>query len=149
MDQQQEQERQKLLEQQFAENLPPGEFEEPSAEDTLSRFLTQQLLGIELKEKPKALTKKELLSHMFSREDILGNIQSWEKTKLMGLHQLQKACQDLGLDDAGGFFLKEEKKLLTFSRSVNGFQQKILRTSLGGKIEDEKKSLLGFKWGWK
>ena len=58
--------------------LPEGELVEDPQTEQLPRFVAQKLLEISDHEIPK----------MFSREDILGNIFSWEKQKLMRLHQL-------------------------------------------------------------
>lgn len=118
--------------------LPEGVFEEAPQLEQLSRYVAEKLL--EVNEEPK----------IFAREDILGNIEIWERDKLMMLHKLQKGCDRLGLHKAESFFTKEEKKMLGVSRSVKGFQQKILRTTLSGKtsMEDDgkkKKSWIG--WG--
>jgi len=122
--------------------LPPGALVEDAQVEQLPRFVAEKLLEISDQEQPK----------MFSREDILGNILSWEKVKLMRLHQLQKACGRLKLKDAVNFFQKEEKKILGLSRSVNGFQQKIVRTAINGSpgIEKDEERTFGFmpKWKW-
>lgn len=122
--------------------LPTGDLVEDPQMEVLSQFVAGKLLEVSDNKKPK----------MFSREDILGNIFPWEKIKLMRLHQLQKACERLKLNSAVSFFQKEEKKILGFSRSVSGFQQKIIRTAFSGGNSDEKEKEKGFgfmpKWKW-
>jgi len=124
--------------------LPEGNFVEDSQGEQLSRFVAAKLLEVSSNNKPE----------MFSREDVLGNIAGWEKTKLLRLHQLQKACTRLKLTEASAYFQREEKKILGLSRSVGGFQQKIIRTTLSGNGNMQEKpdeKLLGFlpKWGWR
>ena len=122
--------------------LPMGDLVEDPQVEQLSRFVAEKLLEISSNKKPE----------MFSREDILGNIHTWEKQKLMRLHQLQKSCDRLGLTSAMNYFQKEEKKILGFSRSVGGFQQKVIRSSLsGGNLNDQdNERQFGFmpKWKW-
>lgn len=124
--------------------VPDGEFEEAPQMEQVQRLVAQKLLELpESKEKDSP--------DMFSREEILGNIKNWEKVKLIRLHQLQKACERMGLTKAKNFFSREEKKTLNISRSVGGFQQRILRTTLSGKdnFSDDKKKKWLPNWGWK
>ena len=65
---------------------------------------------------------------------------------------MQKACERLNLKKAMNFFQKEEKKILGFSRSVGGFQQKVIRTAFNGgnSVEKDNERVFGFmpKWKW-
>jgi len=135
-------ETEKTYQEDIPGQLPPGGLVEDPQLEQLSKFIAGKLLEVSDNQKPE----------MFSREDILGNIQGWEKQKLMRLHQLQKACTRLGLKDATQYFQKEEKKILGFSRSVGGFQQKIIRSTLGDSsmsVQDKKKTFDFMpKWKW-
>lgn len=81
-------------------NLPKGEMVENENKEALSKFVTGKLLEISNNKKPE----------MFSREDILGNIEQWENNKLQCLHRLQKMCNFLNLGQAQSFFQKKKRK---------------------------------------